>query len=85
MKKFNMKKLLLIIAIILAALQTFSQSDPLRDKLDSVFQNVNKNVISTGYLKEYGAELMPIHVFNGVLTKCHSSLSPYFNKYYLST
>ena len=63
-----MKRLLLFTAIIFAALQTFSQTDPLRQKLDSIFQYVDKTQIPTGYLKEYGAELMPIHWFNGVLT-----------------
>ena len=63
-----MKKLLLVVAIMIAALQTFSQTDLVRQKLDSIFQYIDKAQIPTGYLKEYGAELMPIHCFNGVLT-----------------
>ena len=55
-------------AIFLEGFCTFAQQDPLRLKLDSIFQNVNKAQIPTGYLKEYGAELMPIHCFKGVLT-----------------
>ena len=53
---------------MIVSLQTFAQTVPLRQKLDSIFQYVDKTQIPTGYLKEYGAELMPIHWFNGVLT-----------------
>ncbi|MCW3074369.1 MAG: hypothetical protein JWP69_1438 [Flaviaesturariibacter sp.] len=63
-----MKKLLLLLAVITTAFSSFAQSDPLREKLDSVFQHVNKSLIPTGYLKEYGAEFTPLHWFNGVLT-----------------
>ena len=63
-----MKKLLLVVAIMIATFQAFSQTDLLRQKLDSIFQYVDKTQIPTGYLKEYGAELMPIHCLNGVLT-----------------
>ncbi|MCW3074371.1 MAG: hypothetical protein JWP69_1440 [Flaviaesturariibacter sp.] len=63
-----MKKVFLLWATLLAFLSSLAQSDPLREKLDSVFQNVNKSLIPTGYLKEYGAEFMPLHCFNGVLT-----------------
>lgn len=63
-----MKKSIVVVAILIAALETFAQTDPLRQKLDSIFQYVNKTQIPTGYLKEYGAELVPIHRFNGVLT-----------------
>lgn len=63
-----MKKLLLFVTIIVVSLQTFGQTDPIREKLDSVFQYIDKTQIPTGYLKEYGAEFMPIHWFNGVIT-----------------
>ncbi|MCW3073048.1 MAG: hypothetical protein JWP69_117 [Flaviaesturariibacter sp.] len=63
-----MKKLFILWAMLLAWLYSFAQTDPLREKLDSVFQHVNKSLIPTGYLKEYGAEFMPLHCFNGVLT-----------------
>ena len=55
-----MKKTLIVTAMIIAALQSFSQTDPLREKLDSIFQYVDKTQIPTGYLKVYGAELMPL-------------------------
>ena len=50
------------------SLKTFSQIDPLRQKLDSIFQYVDKTQIPTGYLKEYGSEFLPMHWFNGILT-----------------
>lgn len=71
--KINMmKKLLLFVTIIIVSLQTFGQTDPIREKLDSIFQHVDKSQIPTGYLKEYGAEFMPLHWFNGIPYKCHS-------------
>lgn len=63
-----MKKLLLVVTTMIVTLQIFSQTDLLRQKLDSIFQYIDKTQIPTGYLKEYGAELMPIHCFNGILT-----------------
>ena len=46
----------------------YCQIDPLRQKLDSIFQDVDKSQIPTGYLKEYGSEFLPLHWFNGLLT-----------------
>lgn len=63
-----MKKLLILLGIVISSMHNFGQSDPLRLKLDSIFQFVDKAQIPTGYLKEYGAELMPIYCFNGILT-----------------
>jgi hypothetical protein len=63
-----MKKILFLILTVIIGLQSFAQIDLLRQKLDSIFQYIDKTQIPTGYLKEYGAELMPIHCFNGVLT-----------------
>ncbi len=67
-KLIIMKQILLFAFITIIALQSFSQTDPVRQKLDSVFQHVDKSQIPTGYLKEYGAEFMPLHWFNGVIT-----------------
>ncbi len=63
-----MKRILLLVAIVVIGLQSIAQPDPLRLKLDSIFQFIDKAQVPTGYLKEYGAELMPIHCFNGLLT-----------------
>jgi hypothetical protein len=57
-----------IIIILAFNLEGFSQIDPLRQKLDSIFQYVDKTQIPTGYLKEYGSEFLPLHWFNGLLT-----------------
>src|SRR5690606_25356221 len=55
--------------IIFMALFSYSQTgDPLREKLDSIFNFINKSEIPTGYLKEYGSEMLPLHVFNGILS-----------------
>ena len=51
-----MKKLLLVVATMIATLQTFSQTDLIRQKLDSIFQYIDKALIPTGYLNEYGPE-----------------------------
>jgi hypothetical protein len=40
----------------------------LRDKLNNVFANINKNQIPTGFLEEFATPLVPLDVFNGVLT-----------------
>ena len=63
-----MKKILTVIAILIIVLQTQAQVDVVRLKLDSIFQNINKAQIPTGYLKEYGAELMPLQCYNGIMT-----------------
>ena len=64
-----MKKILLTAAIIFMALFSFAQTgDPLRDKLDSIFKFVDKTQIPTGFLKEYGSEMVPLHWFKGVMT-----------------
>ena len=63
------KKIYFIISILLLInIKGYSQIDPLRQKLDSIFQYVDKTQIPTGYLKEYGSEFLPIHWFNGLLT-----------------
>lgn len=66
-----MKKLLILTAKLFTGFLSFAQIDSLRQKLDSIFQHVDKTQIPTGYLKEYGAEFMPIHCLNGVLTTEH--------------
>ena len=60
---------ILIIFILFVSTNSFAQTgDPLRDKLDSIFINIDKWQIPSGYLQEYGAEFTPLHRFNGVLT-----------------
>jgi hypothetical protein len=54
--------------LIILNVKSFSQTDPLRRKIDSIFQYVDKTQIPTTYLKEYGTEFLPLHWFNGILT-----------------
>jgi hypothetical protein len=68
-----MKKILLTTAIIFMALCSNAQTgDALRDKLDSIFTFIDKTQIPTGYLKEYGSEMVPLHLFNGLVTDSNS-------------
>jgi hypothetical protein len=57
-----------IMVLLCLNMNAFSQIDPLRKKLDSIFQYIDKSQIPTMYLKEYGSQFLPIHRFNGVLT-----------------
>lgn len=45
-----------------------AQTDPLRDKLNLIFANINKSQVPTGFLEEYGVHLVPLDVFPGILT-----------------
>lgn len=42
--------------------------DELRNKLNYVFQNIDKSQVPTGYLEEYGPGFVPFKPFNGILT-----------------
>jgi hypothetical protein len=50
------------------SIQLMAQTDPLRQKLDLVFANINKNQVPTGFLEEYGSPLLPLDVFSGMLS-----------------
>ena len=64
-----MKKLYIITLILLLCIElSFSQTYPLRDRLDQVFINVNKTQIPTGFLEEYGIALTRFTPFNGVVS-----------------
>lgn len=43
-------------------------STPLSDRLDYIFGWIDKSQVPTGFLEEYGAALIPLDVFNGVLS-----------------
>ena len=49
----------MVIVLMTATFYSFAQTDPLREKLDSIFQYIDKNQIPSGYLKEYGSQLAP--------------------------
>jgi hypothetical protein len=42
--------------------------DPVSDKLDYMFSELDKSQVPTGFLEEYGGAFLPLDVFNGVLT-----------------
>lgn len=50
------------------AAPTVIAPDSLRQKLDLVFANLDKTPITSGFLEEYGVPLIPLDIFNGVLT-----------------
>ena len=54
-----MKKLLIAAVMLLVTLCTKAQIDPVRTQLNSIFQNIDKAQIPTGYLNEYGPEDFP--------------------------
>ena len=41
--------------------------DPFRNKINSVFQNVDKSQVPTKFLMEYGCPFVPMNAFNGNL------------------
>ncbi len=64
-----MKRILLtIVGLTLFVGMVDAQSDPLRDKLNLVFANINKSQVPTGFLEEFGVHLVPLDVFQGTLT-----------------
>lgn len=67
-----MKKIILLITCIVTGVLSHAQTDALREKLDSIFQYIDKSQIPTGYLKEYGSEMLPMHYYNGMLTDSNS-------------
>jgi hypothetical protein len=71
-----------ITILLLLNIKLFSQIDPLRRKLDSIFQYVDKSQIPTTYLKEYGSQFLPIHRFNGLLTDSNVINYLYFFRIY---
>jgi hypothetical protein len=64
-----MKKIFaFVIGTLITCSSLFSQTYPLRDRLDLVFANINKTQIPTGFLEEYGIALARFAPFNGVLS-----------------
>jgi hypothetical protein len=63
-----MKYIYGFILLLFLCANCLAQTDPLRTQLNAVFANVNKSLVPTGFLQEYGEPLVPIDVFNGVLS-----------------
>jgi hypothetical protein len=68
-----MKKLFLAPVLFLWCTLVMAQTDPLRDQLNLVFANVNKSLVPTGFLQEYGMPLVPLETFNGVLASSNKA------------
>lgn len=63
-----MKKLLHTFMLLLLCSFGFAQTDPISTQLNSVFANIDKSQVPTGFLQEYGIPFLPLDVFTGVLT-----------------
>ena len=63
-----MRKILIFVALLLLNLCGYAQIDPVRTELNSIFQNINKTQIPTGYLNEYGPEVVNKKWLTGALS-----------------
>jgi hypothetical protein len=63
-----MNKILILFILFISTNSNAQTGDPLRDKLDSIFYNIDKSQIPSGYLQEYGAEFTALHRYNGMPT-----------------
>ncbi|WP_218127176.1 hypothetical protein [Catalinimonas alkaloidigena] len=52
--------------LIAGTLCAQSTPDALRTRLDYIFQPLNKSRVPTGFLQEYGVDLVPLDNFKGV-------------------
>lgn len=68
MKLISKISLVLIYMTFFYQKKVEAQSDSLKLKLDYIFQNLDKSKISTGFLEDYGAQLVPLKNFNGILS-----------------
>ncbi len=63
-----MKKILFVAIMLMKSFYGYSQTDPIRTEQNFIFQNINKTLIPTGYLNEYGPEVVDKTWLNGVLS-----------------
>jgi hypothetical protein len=63
-----MKLIITLAALLLLNLCAIAQTDLVRAELNSIFQNIDKTQIPTGYLNEYGPEVVYKKWLNGVLS-----------------
>ncbi len=52
-----MKLIITLAALLLLNFCAFAQTDPIRTELNTIFQNIDKSHIPTGYLNEYALVL----------------------------
>lgn len=71
MKKINLNRVLLLIALIFIANEVCSQSisdnQTIRAEIDNMFSDLNKSKISSGYLLDYAIDLVEIPAYNGLV------------------
>jgi len=68
-----MKLIITLIALILMNVSAFAQTDPVRTEQIFIFQNIDKTLIPTGYLNEYGPEVVYKKWLNGMIGDSNSS------------
>ena len=67
----NIVKTYLFIAILMYCNKSTAQvvdTSTTQKLLQHIFQPIDKNQISTGFLEEYGCPMLPAATFNGTLT-----------------
>ena len=64
-----MKRSLLLISLILLSLFSYAQDDPnaFSNRINYIFQHVNKSQIPTGILQEYGIDFTNVNNYNGLV------------------
>ena len=78
-----MKKLIMIVLCFLQIIKAISQT-PTADRveLDNIYQHINKSLIPTGYLNNYGSAMLNKVRYNGLLTD--SNFVPNMNVFRLT-
>ena len=61
-----MKLIITFSALLLIHFCAFAQTDPVRTEQNFIFQNIDKSQIPTGYLNEYGPEVVYKKWLNGL-------------------
>ena len=67
-----MKLIITFSALLLIHFYAFAQTYPVRTEQDLIYQNINKSQIPTGYLSEYGPEVVYKKWPNAVLSDSNS-------------
>ena len=62
-----MKKSIIVAVMLLVNLYVSAQTDPIRTEQNFIFQHINKALIPTGYLNDYGPEVIEKKWLTGLL------------------
>ncbi len=65
-----MKQIILVLVVTLLSMQIFAQNSEaaVQAQLNSIFSNIDKSQIPSGYLSEYGGDFVEKRLYNGVLS-----------------